>query len=477
MGLLVLPDELLLSLSDQWSCRDTQLRQLYALLSPSLPQPSNVVVYGSHATGRSGAVSSYLQTSKLTHAIIRCRESVTGRHLLEQTVAAVHDALRNDNDEVYTGRCDSLSTLTTHLERFLQPREDPFVLVFDDIDKQRDAPPTLLPALARIADSIPNLTILYILQHPPPRCLHQTGIPHIQFPVYSRAQSLHILSKSPPDIFLGSQPKDVDYDDETHAEDKAWLWPRFCAAVWDSLAQHAARDLVSFRRLCDKLWRPFVQPIIAGDFGTRDFSRLLVAQRRLLQDETVLLDTIITPTASILKAPSTEPAATTITTTKPKPPPSLPYYTTYLLTAAYLASHNPARTDQTFFMKHTEARKKRRRSTKTATTTSATPSARNTSNIHRNTPRHLLAASPFALDRWLSIFHALLPQPIRAGSLDVGMQIATLVRLRLVVRSGIGGGDVLDAGGKWKVGGMVGWEYVSALAGGVGMRVGDYLAE
>lgn len=263
----------------------------------------------------------------------------------------------------------------------------------------------------------------------------------------------------------------MDYDDETHTEDKAWLWPRFCAAVWDSLAQHAARDLVSFRRLCDKLWRPFVQPIVAGDFGTRDFSRLLVAQRRLLQDENVLLDSIITPKSSIVA--TTEPQSTA--TTKSKTPPSLPYYTAYLLIAAYLASHNPARADQTFFMKHSETRKKRRRSSKAASAAATT--ARNTSNPHRNTPRHLLAPSPFPLDRWLSIFHALLPHPIRAGSLDMGTQIATLMRLRLVVRSGIGAGDVLDASGKWKVGAMVGWEYVSALAGGVGVRVGDYLDE
>lgn len=35
MGLSMLPDELLLSLSEQWPCRDGQLKQLAALLSVS----------------------------------------------------------------------------------------------------------------------------------------------------------------------------------------------------------------------------------------------------------------------------------------------------------------------------------------------------------------------------------------------------------------------------------------------------------
>lgn len=39
MGLAMLPDELLLSLSEQWPCRDAQLRTLDALLSVRPPVP------------------------------------------------------------------------------------------------------------------------------------------------------------------------------------------------------------------------------------------------------------------------------------------------------------------------------------------------------------------------------------------------------------------------------------------------------
>lgn len=157
MGLNQLPDELLLTLTEQWPCREQQLRQLSALLSPTLPSPSTIVTYGPHATGKSNVVKSYLEAKRLKHAIVQCRECVTGRHLLERTVAAVNNATQeNDVDgktEGYTGRCENISALAVHLQRLLG-QLDKFILVFDGIDKQREAPPTLLPALARLGEMV-----------------------------------------------------------------------------------------------------------------------------------------------------------------------------------------------------------------------------------------------------------------------------------------------------------------------------------
>ncbi|KAI7364161.1 hypothetical protein KC354_g5920 [Hortaea werneckii] len=463
MGLNQLPEELLLTISEQFPCRDASIRQLGALLSPLLPSPSTIVGYGPHATGKSSITTSYLEARKIQHAIVQCRECVTGRHLLERTVAAVHEAVQTEHSQAtdtYTGRCENISSLAVHLQQLLEKREK-FVLVLDGVDKQRDAPPTLLPALARIGDMIPGLTVLLLLQHPPPRFLHQTGIPHILFSAYSRNQSLHILSQIPPDIFLEPPPDEMDYDDETHAEDKRWLWPRFCAAVWDSLAQNAARDLIAFRQVCHKLWRPFVAPVIKGDFGTRDFSRLMVAQRKLFQDESILLD-------SILSSPQHQQQPTTAPT-KPKSH-DLPYYAKWLLLAAYLSSFNPARMDALYFMKASDKRRRKRGGGGIAR-----PS--NRPGQTRKIPRHLLAASAFTLDRLLSILHAILPHDFRAG-LDLYTQIATLTSLRLLVRSGgIGSSDPLEAGAKWRVGGAVSWEYAQGLAREMDFGLLDYVAE
>jgi len=57
-------------------------------------------------------------------------------------------------------RTENLSALLVHLQRLLSHGSgssfsgptSKFVLVFDGIDKQRDAPHTLIPALARLSE-------------------------------------------------------------------------------------------------------------------------------------------------------------------------------------------------------------------------------------------------------------------------------------------------------------------------------------
>ncbi|KAK0306642.1 hypothetical protein LTR01_005937 [Friedmanniomyces endolithicus] len=479
-GQLLLPDELLVMLNEKWSCREQQLRQLHALVSynkidtvqPKLhalaASPSTLVAYGPCATGKSRVVEAYLESHVTKYAIVNSRECITGRHLLERTVAAVTASLWNDKpgadqDNAYNVRCENIAALVAHLQQLLKSH-DKFVLVFDGVDKQRESPPTLLPALARLGEYVPGLTTILIVQHPPPRFLHQTGVPYIHFPAYTRAQSVHILSQLPPDIFLDLPTDGTDYDAEVHAEDKAWLWPRYCAAIWDSLAQNAARDLVSFRAICIKLWRPFVAPILAGDFGTRDISRLLVAQRRLFQDETVLPDSII---ASPTLAPPASQGQDKQST--PSSIHELPYYAKYLLLAAYLASFNLAKTDALYFMKSTE-RKRRKKGGVTARSGGR-------ASQKRQVPRHLLGAAAFTLDRVLSILHAILPHDLR-GTVDVYTLVATLTSLKLLVRGGgLGAGDALEAGGKWRVGTAVSWEYVQGLAGSVNFSLQYHVAE
>lgn len=101
-------------------------------------------------------MESYLQAQQLKHAIVRSRECVTGRHFLERTVAAVHESLYHQGDGKagdFNPRCENLSALVVHLQRLLKG-EEKFVLVLDGVDKQREAPPTLLPALARLGEFV-----------------------------------------------------------------------------------------------------------------------------------------------------------------------------------------------------------------------------------------------------------------------------------------------------------------------------------
>ncbi len=147
-------------------------------------------------------------------------------------------------------------------------------------------------------------------------------------------------------------------------------------------------------------------------------------------------------------------------------PHTLPYYTKYLLSAAYLASYNPARQDLAFFTKASE-KKRRKRGGGTAVS-HFRPSK------HRKIQRRLLGPQAFVLERLLAIFHAIVPHTVASGSADVLTQVATLANLRLLARTA-SGGDILDAGTKWRV--NVGWEYIRELARSLRFDIENYLVE
>jgi origin recognition complex subunit 5 len=89
----------------------------------------------------------------------------------------------------------------------------------------------------------------------------------------------------------------------------------------------------------------------------------------------------------------------------------------------------------------------------------------------------LLAPSQFTLDRVLAILHAILPHDLRT-TIDMYTQIATLTGLKLLIKSaGLGSGDPLEPGTKWKVGNAVRWEYVQSLARSLKFDLLDYVAE
>lgn len=82
-------------------------------------------------------------------------QCITGRHLFERIVGEVARALEWED---VPRRCETLAQLTVEMAKMVgYPERDPrwrFVLVLDAIDGQRDAPPTLLPALARLSEIV-----------------------------------------------------------------------------------------------------------------------------------------------------------------------------------------------------------------------------------------------------------------------------------------------------------------------------------
>ncbi|KAH0537043.1 hypothetical protein FGG08_006141 [Glutinoglossum americanum] len=458
----MLPDEPLLEkFNSEFPCRELQIRQLICLFTPNTPNPSSLVVHGLEATGKSIIVKNVLSAVGTDHAIVRSQECVTVRHLLERTIAACGDAISSAPgdglDRGIGGRCENVSALAVQLQLLLAGATQKLVLVFDGVDRQREAPPTLLPALARLGELIPNLCVVFIVTAPRQRFLSAVGVPHIYFTPYTKDQSIRILSKHPCPIFPNGLPElDSDEDPEGYTEEQAqedslWVWTRFCSAVWDSLSRGAARDIVTFRALAEKLWRPFVQPIVDGTYGTRDFSKLMVLKRPLFQTEKWLVQGIVERVEEGVALNHTH---------------DLAYYSKYLLCAAYLASYNPARQDSIYFMKGSEKKRKRR----------GGGGASGRVAKHRKIQRKLLGPQAFVMERMLAIFRAILPHDIvtTADIYTQTPQIATLTSLRLLVRTS-NTADVLEAQTKWRV--NIGWEYVRQLARSVGFEIESHIAE
>ncbi len=304
---------------------------------------------------------------------------------------------------------------------------------------------------------------------PRPNFLHFPGVPHIEFPAYTKDELMQILALTRPKPQLQGGTKDPqEVTQET--------WSRFCAAVWDSLAKYSGRDIVSVRSLCVRLWPQFIKPILDGSLNPVPFSRLLLANRSLFQQEDVLVHSIISQptTSTIVKANSQNQKYQGVGA-------QLPFFSRLLLVAAYLASFNPPKSDQIFFMK-TSAAKRRKKGGGTALTRPGVTK-------HRKISRKLLGPQAFVLERMLAIFHAIRKDaddrlkyqgkgkevPLN-GAADIQMAIATLASLRLLVRMGAANAaDILDASVKYKV--AVGWEVVRGIARSVGLEAEDYLMD
>lgn len=109
-------------------------------------------MHGTEATGKSLVINALLQAIDHPSAIIRSKECITTRHLLERTLAEVQDGL-GDTARTVDGRCESISAFVVQLQRLLHGQSK-FILVFDGVDRQREAAPTLLPALARLSEIV-----------------------------------------------------------------------------------------------------------------------------------------------------------------------------------------------------------------------------------------------------------------------------------------------------------------------------------
>ncbi|PHH79342.1 hypothetical protein CDD82_2444 [Ophiocordyceps australis] len=487
-----LPDEATLApVLHSFPARERQIRWLATLVYPQAAPVANLVLYGTEATAKSAVTEQLLpclaasSSTGFGHAIINAAQCISARQLFERIVAAVARALHRAEGAAQgepatelprrLARCETLAQLAVALETLLVPRGAPkasrwrFVLVLDGIDRQRDASPALVPGLARLSETIDCLGCIFIVTVPWAGLLRLPAAKYLHFPPYSKADYMRIMALTPPPQLAQTTLAETNH-----------LWTRFCATVHDALVRPASRTLPALRHACRVLWPRFTAPVAQGSLGPNDFSRLLVAARPLLQDETLLCPSIISHGPLAQEAASTtDPVAATTAIAAPArdgPLRLLPMAARLLLLSAYLASHNAVRHDLVVFSTQHHGRR-RRRGARGPVAASSRPGT----NKHRRIARKLLGAHAFVLERMLAIFEAVrlewTPDGCSLGAAgldaDVAAAVATLASLRLLVR--VGAGDVMDRAGKWRI--NAGWETVRGIGRSIGVEVDEWLIE
>ncbi|KAF3941222.1 hypothetical protein ABW19_dt0205768 [Dactylella cylindrospora] len=310
--------------------------------------------------------------------------------------------------------------------------------------------PVILSGLARMAQMIPNLTIVMVVTSYGTRLLNITEPPSIHFPAYSKEECVKILSLAPKSIF------EIDEDDEYSAEmeeEDRWLWAQCCSAIWDTMGKYAARNINSLRDVMDELWPSLIKPITDNEYGIRDFPKLfnrLKNEKLRNNEESFIISSVTMKSGNQRLEPSTALNRAH----------DLPYFSKYLLCAAFLASYNTAKNDSRYFSKSSESTKGRKRVNRKKST-------------NRQLNRKHLGPRPFPMERMLAIFQSILPMPV-LSSVDIGSQIATLSSLRLI-RKVSNVSSATDSSSKWRV--NIGYEYARSIGRSVKFDIESHMEE
>ncbi|KPI42019.1 uncharacterized protein AB675_5635 [Cyphellophora attinorum] len=274
------------------------------------PPPPTTVIHGLDGTNKLDLIASVLAARRLPHAIVKCRECLSQRHLLSKIFTSCARALdRAEAIESYE-RVENINGLLVNLERLCRSVDKRHVvLVLDAVDELRGAGGTLLAALARLGDLIPTLSLILTTTSPRPLPLHRSGVPYIHFPPYTRSEAVIIVTTSIPDDKLIPPRLAPNLNIAQPIKDSLHkIYTQFAITVYDALiAPTSTHSLAVFRQCLEKLWPRFIWPALDGEVlpvnsrnkkgkDTKwDFARLLVRNRGLLSGkavEQVLLDTL-----------------------------------------------------------------------------------------------------------------------------------------------------------------------------------------
>ncbi|KAI8822257.1 origin recognition complex subunit 5-like protein [Fimicolochytrium jonesii] len=444
------------SIYSRFPGREEQIEALSLLFDKDIPTPPALLITGPRGSGKTTLLKSLLHANPaVRYAWLNCVERFTPRLLFESALAQLAgfqpEPLGNDCAGPWGtwARCDNVADFRARLGEVQRGWGDAgegikTVLVFDDCERLKTINPLLLPALLRLEDCVAsNITILLIshLTWDDFRSTAGSFEPYtLAFPAYGKYDTLRILERDcPPDEELA-------------------FFTNFVELLYD-MFRYPCRDLGELRYLVKVFFPKYLEPVRNGTFTREETSKLY---GRFVPYFKEALEPIYLRQVSSLDQMKTSISDYThsVILTATSRAVDLPHYTKFLAIASFLASYNPPRLDMRFFSKGGEEGRKKR----------GGGSVKGRVNKEGGKLRQqLLGPKAFPLERLLAIFYSIIPDDMDA-TVDVYMQLTTLVNLRLLIR--ISPPDKLD-GVKCKC--NMSYETVAAVARSVGFAVGMYL--
>lgn len=439
-------------------CRETQINQLYNLYQDNTFVDC-VYLCGCSSSGKSSTIIAVLDAVGVNYVVINLVECYTAKILFEKLLNFFSNNIINPLTGHSDVKCDNLAEFISNL-KILQQNEtlENSVIVLDKAERLRDMDMNLLPVFCRFREisglSISCVLISEIEFHKMIPKGDVSPPTEIYFPQYTKDDLFKILS-------LEFSAK--DYASVFQFANAAHFHSTFinlCLAVFYTVC----RDLSELKYMANKNFIKYCEPMIKNqgiEIDVMTLWRKFIPILKTELDMVYLRMNTIEYTNIEINADETVPnnseASVPSNTNKTLAEQiELPFYAKYLLIAAYLASYNPAKEDKRLFMKfHGKKRK-----------TKAIMNAKNKVTELLNTQ---LGPKPFAFDRLLAIFYAILDEKVGLNS-NLLVQVSSLVHLQLL--SAVGNNTSLE-NQKYKC--NVSYEFINTISKMVGFNIRKYL--
>lgn len=412
-------------------CRSAQINQLYNLFGHNgEASPDSVYISGGPGSGKSIVVTKVFEALHIKHAVINLIECYTSRILFESILNKLCPI--GTADDFF--KCDNMMDFIDNLKRHRDEICDLTVIIIDKAEKLRSMDFNLFHGLMKLRELTEGIavSVLFLSEIVLQKFYSKSNTVEplqIRFPQYNKDELLEILALDIDFARATTRPFDFDLD-----------FYKNYLNVFLSVFYRNCRDLTELRYIARTNFPNYCQPIINNENTSKDAMALW---RKIVPTLKLSLQNLYLRISNHNSIPQAL---------------ELPFYAKYLLIAAYLASHNPAKDDKRLFMKSHGKKTKTMRDVKMKSKVSEQLST-------------LLGPKPFTFDRLLAIFYSILDDKVGFNN-NLLVQITSLVELQLLIS--LSDSANLDAP-KYKC--NVSYDFIQRVAKMVGLNIRKYLSD